>query len=68
MGRNAQYSETNGNIEEGAPVSDNVIKFRKPKPVKQPRPGQRKLIVILAAVAAFLLMWGYFILTGQPAP
>ncbi|MGV1832006.1 hypothetical protein [Agrobacterium vitis] len=41
-------------------MSDNVIKFRKPVPPKQPRPGLRKLVVALCVVAAFVLAWAYF--------
>jgi hypothetical protein len=41
-------------------MSDNVIKFRKPTPPKQPRPGLRKLLVGLPVVAFFILAWAYF--------
>lgn len=54
-------------MKEDRQVNENVIKFRKRKPEKKPRPGLRKLLTILAIVAAFLAMWVYFALTGRPA-
>lgn len=41
-------------------MSDNVIKFRKPTPPKQPRPGLRKLLIGFGVVAAFAVVWAYF--------
>ncbi|MDQ1183175.1 MULTISPECIES: hypothetical protein [Agrobacterium] len=42
-------------------MSDNVIKFRKPQPPKQPRPGQSKLLaVIIGVVALCALIWLHF--------
>ncbi|MFT4183094.1 MAG: hypothetical protein QM636_14375 [Rhizobium sp.] len=49
-------------------MNDNVIKFRRPTPPKPPRPGLRKLLVVLAILAVFAAAWGYFQLTGSPAP
>lgn len=48
-------------------MNDNVIKFRKPTPPKQPRPGLRKLLAGLAVVAFFALVWGYFAFVAPPA-
>ncbi|WP_321381816.1 hypothetical protein [Rhizobium sp.] len=41
-------------------MNDNVIKFRKPVPPKQPRPGLRKVLIILGVIAAFAVIWAYF--------
>ena len=48
-------------------MNDNVIKFRKPKPPRTPRPGLRKLLVVIVVMAVFALAWGYFQLVGSPA-
>ena len=41
-------------------MNENVIKFRKPQPPKQPRPGLRKLLTVLGIVAFFAAAWAYF--------
>lgn len=49
-------------------MSDNVIKFRKPKPPpKAPNPALRKLLVIAVVIIAFAAAWAYFQVTGTPA-
>lgn len=49
-------------------MNDNVIKFRKPKPPpKAPRPGLRKLLVVIVMLAVFAAAWGYFQIVGSPA-
>lgn len=45
-------------------MSDNVIRFRKPKPPRKSRPGLRKAAVIIGVIAAFAIVWGYFTLVG----
>ncbi|MDR6665877.1 hypothetical protein [Rhizobium sp. 1399] len=49
-------------------MSDNVIKFRKPKPPpKAPNPMLRKLVIIAAVIIVFALAWVYVQVTGvQP--
>ena len=49
-------------------MSDNVIKFRKPKPPpKAPNPLLRKLMIIAAVIVVFALAWVYVQVTGvQP--
>jgi hypothetical protein len=50
------------------PMSDNVIKFQRPKKPKPPRqvpPWLRKLIVAGVIILAFAAAYGYFALTGQ---
>jgi hypothetical protein len=51
---------------------DNIVKFQRPKPKKQPRtvsPAQRKVLIWLAAIAGVLLVWAYYqyvaVLPGQ---
>jgi len=42
---------------------DNIVKFQRPKPAKQPRsisPAQRKLLFWLAAIAGIVLVWAYY--------
>ncbi|MCV9966956.1 hypothetical protein OIU34_34520 [Pararhizobium sp. BT-229] len=42
---------------------DNIVKFQRPKPKKQPRtitPAVRKAFIWLAATAAVLLVWAYY--------
>ena len=47
--------------EETRIMSDNVIKFRKPKPPKKPRSGQNKLLaVVIGGVALCALVWMHF--------
>ena len=44
-------------------MNENVIKFRKPEPPKQPRkpnPQMHKLAVVAAVIAFFVAAWGYF--------
>jgi hypothetical protein len=47
-------------------MNGNVIKFRKRKPQKTPRPGLRKILTILAVAAALVAAWAYFALVGKP--
>ncbi|MBB3443689.1 hypothetical protein [Rhizobium sp. BK379] len=48
-------------------MSDNVIKFRKPKPPpKAPNPLLRKLMIIAAVIVVFALAWIYVQVTGVP--
>jgi hypothetical protein len=50
-------------------MSDNVIKFRKPKPPrKAPNPMLRKLMIIAIVIIVFAAAWAYFQVTGAPAP
>ena len=50
-------------------MSDNVIKFRKPKPPpKAPNPMLRKLMIIAVVILVFAAAWAYFQVTGRPAP
>lgn len=51
---------------------DNVVKFQRPKPKKQPRTvssGQRKALIWFAVIAGLLLVWAYYqyvaVLPGQ---
>ncbi|OHV80246.1 hypothetical protein LCM4573_24810 [Rhizobium sp. LCM 4573] len=51
-------------------VSDNIIKFQKPKPPEQSRQVPswlKRLLVVLAIMAAFAAAYIYFALTGTPA-
>lgn len=53
-------------------MTDNIVQFRKKKPAEPQKPtptsgGFKKLLVILAVVAAFALAYAYFSLTGAPA-
>lgn len=44
-------------------MSDNVIKFRKPTPVKPPRqipPRLRRILIIAGVIVAFGLVYTYF--------
>lgn len=41
-------------------MSDNVIKFRKPTPPKKPRPGLKKVLILLAVVGFFVAVWAWF--------
>lgn len=44
-------------------MNENVIKFRKPEPPKQPRkpnPQLRKLVTVAAVIALFVGAWAYF--------
>lgn len=48
-------------------MNENVIKFQKPKPPKQPRqitPGFRKLLIVLAVIVFFAGAWAYFTFTA----
>ena len=49
-------------------MNDNVIKFRKPRPPKTPRPWLRKLIVVAVIIVVFFAAWGYFQIVGTAAP
>jgi hypothetical protein len=46
-------------------ANGNVIKFRKPKPPKTPRPGRRKFLTVLGVVIALVAAWAYFTLAGK---
>jgi hypothetical protein len=48
-------------------MSDNVIKFRKPKPPRASRPWLRKLLIIIVILAVFAVAWVYFQFLGAPA-
>ena len=42
---------------------NNIVKFQRPKPKKQPRifsSGQRKTLIWLAAIAAVFIVWAYY--------
>lgn len=42
---------------------NNIVKFRRPKPKKQPRTmssGQRKMLIWLAAIAVVFIVWAYY--------
>jgi hypothetical protein len=42
---------------------DNIIKFERPKPKKQPRTvssRQKKALIWLAAIAGIFLVWAYY--------
>ena len=41
-------------------MNENVIKFRKPQPPKQPRPNLRKALTILGVIAFFVAAWAYY--------
>ncbi|OCJ55526.1 hypothetical protein A6U92_02730 [Agrobacterium rubi] len=44
-------------------MNENVIKFRKPEPPKQPRkpnPQMRKLAIVVGIIAFFAAAWAYF--------
>jgi hypothetical protein len=53
-------------------MSDNIIKFRRPDPVKPPReplskrisPAMKRLLIWLGVALAFVAVYGYFHLTG----
>jgi hypothetical protein len=47
----------------GCTMNDNVIKFRKPEPVKPPRQTPawlRRVLTALLVIAAFVAIWAYF--------
>ncbi len=49
-------------------MSDNVIKFRKPKPPpKAPNPLLRKLMIVAAVIIVFAAAWVYVQVTGVPS-
>lgn len=48
-------------------MSDNIIKFQRPKKPEQPKqtpPGQKRLLTILGIVAFFALAYLYFAFSG----
>lgn len=49
----------------------NVVEFKQP-PKKQepkaPKPGQRKLLIVLAIAAALVAVWAYFHFVSVAAP
>jgi hypothetical protein len=52
-------------------MSENVIKFQRPKQPKPPRhtpPWLRRAVTILAIIAAVVAVYGYFYFTGSGAP
>ena len=52
-------------------MDDNVIKFRRPEPVKPPRQTPawlRKVLIVLLVVAAFAAVWAFFQFMPQLSP
>ncbi|MNR84478.1 hypothetical protein D3C71_780710 [compost metagenome] len=50
-------------------MSDNVIKFQRPKQPKPPRqtpPWLKRFITILVVIAAFAAIYAYYSLAGTP--
>jgi hypothetical protein len=50
-------------IQRTSDMNENVIKFRRPEPPKQPRkpnPQLRKLAIIVGVIAFFAAAWAYF--------
>lgn len=50
-------------------MSDNVIKFQRPKQPKPPRqtpPWLKRVLTIIIVIAAFAAVYAYFSLTGTP--
>ncbi len=50
-------------------MSDNIIKFQRPKQPKPPRqtpPWLKRVLTILAVIAVFCAAYAYFSLTGTP--
>lgn len=48
-------------------MSDNIVPFRRPKPTKPNRPTpawQRRLLIAIGVIAAFVAVFLYFYLTG----
>ena len=58
-------------FETGTDMSDdNIIKFQRPKPKKEPRTitrGTRKALVWLAVIGAVVLLWAYFQYVSPPS-
>lgn len=48
-------------------MNDNVIKFKKPKPPREPNPALRKLVVVLTILVLFAAAWAYFTFVGGSA-
>ena len=57
-------------------MSDNIIKFQRPKPVKPPRkspfknmaPGVKRMLLWVAIIAGLVLAFLYFQFAGSPPP
>ncbi|WP_200959541.1 hypothetical protein [Rhizobium sp. Root1203] len=47
-------------------ANGNVVKFRKRKPQKTPRPGLRKFLTAMCVVMALVAVWAYFASVGKP--
>ncbi|WP_085989873.1 hypothetical protein [Rhizobium mesoamericanum] len=47
-------------------MNDNVIQFRRRKPPRPPRPGFRRLAIVVALLVFFLAAWGYFAFFNVP--
>lgn len=48
---------------------DNIVKFQRPKPKKQPRTvsaGQKKALFWLAAIVGVFLVWAYYQYVAVP--
>lgn len=48
---------------------DNIIKFQRPKPKKQPRaasPSQKKALIWLAVIGGLILVWAYYQYVAAP--
>lgn len=48
-------------------MNDNVIKFRRPEPPREPNPLLRKLAVVAVVIVCLVLAWAYFQFLGSPA-
>jgi hypothetical protein len=48
-------------------MNDNVIKFRRPEPPREPNPLLRKLAVVAVVIVCLVLAWAYFQFFGTPA-
>ncbi|WP_455274522.1 hypothetical protein [Rhizobium herbae] len=49
---------------------DNIIKFQRPKPKKEPRTitlGTRNALIWLAVIGAVALVWAYFQFVSPPS-
>lgn len=49
---------------------DNIIKFERRKPKREPRsvsPGQRKALIWLAVIAGLALVWAYYQFIAPPS-
>jgi hypothetical protein len=51
-------------------MNDNVVKFQRPKPQKEPpklSPKGRKALIWLAVIAAIVLVWAYYQFVSPPS-